>query len=179
MSTLLVTLESTPIQRLQGYSDTHPLSAQSTALLPPSTTSPALVTVDKWLGVPFATAGRFQRPVAYTAAEETTTYCHTYGTNPLQTTISALERFWLSKPGWLDRSEIPFGEDCLNLNVYAPRAAVEEARKNGKTLPVMAWVYGGALNTGHAAACRHDATELVRTSAENGTPVIVVTGNYR
>lgn len=179
MSSLLVTLDTSPIQRLQGYSDSYPLSAQSTALLRPNTTTPALVTVDKWLGVTFATAGRFERPIAYTASEETTQNCYTYGANPLQTTISALERFWLTKPGWLDRSEIPFEEDCLNLNVYAPRTAVEEARKKGKTLPVMVWVYGGALNTGHAAAIRHDATELVRTSAETGTPVIVVTGNYR
>lgn len=55
-------------------------------------------------------------------------------------------------------------EDCLYLNVFAPDGA------SGK-LPVMVWIYGGALVDG--AADPYDPTALVKSG------VIVVTFNYR
>ncbi|HEX2689384.1 MAG TPA: carboxylesterase family protein [Kofleriaceae bacterium] len=63
----------------------------------------------------------------------------------------------------------PFGresatEDCLFLNVYAPRHAVLR--------PVMVWIHGGALVTGESDD--YDPTRLV----EQGD-VLVVTINYR
>lgn len=55
-------------------------------------------------------------------------------------------------------------EDCLTLNVYAPT--------DGKKLPVMFWIHGGAFIAGGSS--QYDGTRL---SAEG--PVVVVTVNYR
>ena len=38
---------------------------------------------------------------------------------------------------------------------------------------------GGALNTGHASAIRHDPTEMIRLAEAEGKPFIAVTANYR
>jgi para-nitrobenzyl esterase len=60
---------------------------------------------------------------------------------------------------------IPGSEDCLKLNVYAPRS--------GKHLPVMMWIHGGALLTGSATEPYYEPIALV------GQGVIVVTIDYR
>jgi para-nitrobenzyl esterase len=61
-------------------------------------------------------------------------------------------------------------EDCLYLNVHAPRMAAAEAP--GARLPVMVWVHGGANTVGHGAS--YDGSLLARAGR-----VIVVTFNYR
>jgi para-nitrobenzyl esterase len=63
----------------------------------------------------------------------------------------------------------PFGrtsntEDCLYLNVYAPK-------RHAKHLPVMVWIHGGALVVGESD--EYDPTRLVDKGA------VVVTINYR
>ncbi len=63
-------------------------------------------------------------------------------------------------PGTLD-------EDCLNLNVFAPRT--EPAAR----LPVMVWLHGGALIFGAGGLPLYDGTALARQG------VVVVTVNYR
>jgi para-nitrobenzyl esterase len=59
----------------------------------------------------------------------------------------------------------PMAEDCLFLNVWAPRDATG--------LPVMVWVHGGAYVTGGAGSPTFDGTALARHG------VVVVTVNYR
>ena len=59
-------------------------------------------------------------------------------------------------------------EDCLTLNVFAPRAALQDGHK----LPVMFWIHGGANVLGSAQ--QYDAARLA--SDQN---VVVVTINYR
>lgn len=61
----------------------------------------------------------------------------------------------------------PLGEDCLNLNVWTPRA--EPAAK----LPVMVWIHGGALIFGAGGLPIYDGTPLAQRGA------VVVTINYR
>src|SRR5262249_9683220 len=56
-----------------------------------------------------------------------------------------------AKPG-----QVTGSEDCLYLNVYAPRASAEEAR--GRKLPVMFWIHGGGNTIGHGDA--YDGSEL-------------------
>ncbi|MEJ0035090.1 MAG: carboxylesterase family protein [Gammaproteobacteria bacterium] len=56
-------------------------------------------------------------------------------------------------------------EDCLYLNVWAPRRA--------RKLPVMVWIYGGALRNGSASTPLYAGDRLARHD------VIVVTLNYR
>ena len=63
-------------------------------------------------------------------------------------------------PGTLD-------EDCLNLNVFTPRA------EPGARLPVMVWLHGGALIFGTGGLPLYDGMALSRQG------VVVVTLNYR
>ena len=65
------------------------------------------------------------------------------------------------------RLEPAGSEDCLFLNVYAPRSATPASR-----LPVMVWIHGGGNSVGHAGT--YDGGNLAER--EN---VVVVTINYR
>ncbi|KAL8276495.1 hypothetical protein RQP46_011096 [Phenoliferia psychrophenolica] len=175
--TLQVTLATSPPQVLQGFTSTAPVAAHSSPSHPstPGASTGSLPGVSKWLGIPFGTAERFSISTPYVAEPGAgVRECFEFGPTPLQP-LGAMEPFWLKKEGWMDRDFVGEGEDCLSLNVFAPAKAREEL----KSLPVMVWLYGGALNTGHSAAVRHDATELVRQSEKDGHPCIVVTGNYR
>jgi para-nitrobenzyl esterase len=60
---------------------------------------------------------------------------------------------------------VPGSEDCLKLNVYAPKGA--------KNKPVMVWIHGGGLLTGSATEPYYYPTGLI---AED---VVVVTFDYR
>ena len=60
---------------------------------------------------------------------------------------------------------LPVSEDCLTLNIWAP--------KNAKNAPVFFWIHGGALVTGSSREATYDG----RRMAERG--VIVVSINYR
>lgn len=65
----------------------------------------------------------------------------------------------------LNNELIPGNEDCLKLNVYAPKSA--------KNLPVMVWFHGGALIEGSAKEPYYEPLGLVPQG------VIVVTVDYR
>ncbi len=58
-------------------------------------------------------------------------------------------------------------EDCLYLNVWAPR------QRNGRSLPVMVWIYGGGFVNGGSSPAPYDGSHF----AENG--VVFVSFNYR
>ncbi|KAL0569301.1 hypothetical protein V5O48_012665 [Marasmius crinis-equi] len=64
-------------------------------------------------------------------------------------------------------------EDCLTLNIFRPAAATGSTEK----LPVLFWIYGGGWISGSAA--RYNGSRLVSRSVARGTPVLVVTVNYR
>lgn len=63
-------------------------------------------------------------------------------------------------------------EDCLTLNVYAPRATPDERLADGAQRPVMVWLHGGGNTVGYG-----DAYNGGRLAARHG--VVVVTINYR
>ncbi|MDP7705644.1 carboxylesterase/lipase family protein [Mycobacterium sp. TY815] len=63
----------------------------------------------------------------------------------------------------------PLGEDCLRLNIWAPRDAQPGAGK-----PVMVWLHGGAYVLGSGSQPLYDGRALAGTG-----DVIVVTLNYR
>ncbi|MCW3848018.1 carboxylesterase family protein [Sphingomonas sp. LB-2] len=60
---------------------------------------------------------------------------------------------------------LPTSEDCLTLNIWAPRDA--------KNAPVFFWIHGGALSGGSSSELTYDGQRM----AERG--VIVVSVNYR
>ena len=68
--------------------------------------------------------------------------------------------------------DIPFGEDCLSLNVFTPALGSGTEPEVAAHHPVMVWIHGGAFNIG--AGSLFDAAELSRRGN-----VVVVTVNYR
>jgi para-nitrobenzyl esterase len=63
-------------------------------------------------------------------------------------------------------------EDCLYLNVYAPRMEPDALPTGGARLPVMVWLHGGGNSVGHASF--YDGGNLAQREK-----VVVVTVNYR
>ena len=59
-------------------------------------------------------------------------------------------------------------EDCLTLNVWAPKDAAEGAK-----LPVMVWIYGGGFYAGGTSERRQDGEAFARKG------VVLVSMNYR
>lgn len=59
----------------------------------------------------------------------------------------------------------PMSEDCLSLNIWAPKAA--------HNAPVFVWIHGGALNIGASSLSLYDGAKLARQG------VVVVSINYR
>jgi para-nitrobenzyl esterase len=64
------------------------------------------------------------------------------------------------------------GEDCLYLNVYAPRFTEDQVPKAGTRLPVMFWIHGGGNFTG-----KSDGFAGGNLAATH--KVVVITTNYR
>ncbi len=121
-----------------------------------------------WRGIPFATppTGDLrwrapQPPARWDGAREALTAgspCPQFASGLVSDT---------AEPGSLIGAE-----DCLYLNVYAPRFAAGEVPAGKARLPVMLWIHGGGNTIGHAAY--YDGGNLAATHR-----VIVITSNYR
>ncbi|KAK0390698.1 hypothetical protein NLU13_0201 [Sarocladium strictum] len=91
--------------------------------------------------------------------------------------------YWTAPPpeGYPELKEPGQDEfDCLNLNITAPRKALE----SGNTVPVLVFIHGGAFMGGSqsiqlAGREIYDATNLVRAGLAREQPTVVVTINYR
>ncbi len=111
--------------------------------------------VRTWFGVPYAAppvgANRWRAPqpvAGWKGVKATTAFspaCRQTAT-------------WIPKPQ---------SEDCLYLNIWAPKAA------KGRKLPVMVWIHGGGYYGGTGSQAGYDGEHLTRRG------VIVVTINYR
>lgn len=122
-----------------------------------------------WLGIPFAKppvgALRWRAPQpaqAWTGTREALNFG------------SACTQF-PSPIGGLDTAGAgqPVGsEDCLYLNVYAPRVAESEVPTGSARWPVMVWIHGGGNSVGTGAL--YNGGNLAATHK-----VVVVTINYR
>ncbi|GAA6021922.1 hypothetical protein JCM8202_002868 [Rhodotorula sphaerocarpa] len=168
---LLVRTQHGPVA---GFIDSNPLAARSSAGQPAGDRFP----VAKWLGIPYARAERFKRPVdpiTWTDTKE----CFEFGPGFPQPP-SMTENLLAQMPGYLLRDHIPVSEDAHSVNVFVP-GDLDPAEK----LPVLVWIYGGALNNGSSGRHFYDPTEWIRDGAappvEGDEPqrCIVVTGNYR
>ncbi|MBR6186401.1 MAG: carboxylesterase family protein [Clostridia bacterium] len=84
---------------------------------------------------------------------------------PMQAPISADPKNLYDREWHVDR-EIPMGEDCLTLNIWAPA----DARKD---MPVLVWYFGGGLQVGYSAEMEFDGERIARRG------IVVVTVNYR
>ncbi|KAF3395620.1 Para-nitrobenzyl esterase [Talaromyces pinophilus] len=82
---------------------------------------------------------------------------------------------YLEFPGDVEESEF----DCLNLFVTRPSRATLLSSGEDTKLPVYAYIHGGAYAFGAGTDPMWDPARLVAKSVEIGTPIIVVTINYR
>ncbi len=117
--------------------------------------------VARFLGIPYAAApfgaNRFQAPVApepWDGVRDALAYGPTAPKPAYRPAYATL----LADP------IIP-GEECLNLNVWAP--------ESGSGMPVMVWIHGGAFRNGSGAVPHYDGTNFARDG------VVCVTINYR
>ncbi len=117
--------------------------------------------VARFLGVPYAAApfgvNRFRAPVApepWDGMRDALEYGPTAPKPPYRAVFASL----------LDDPIIP-GEECLNLNIWAPEGAAGR--------PVMVWIHGGAFRNGSGAVPHYDGTNFARSG------VVCVTINYR
>lgn len=125
--------------------------------------------VAAYLGIKFASAGRFAKPALYPLAQNVS------ATKPLDAcpqerqfvdeakSKAAMDVFYYKE--FREGMSFTYSEDCLNLNIYAP--------KNAENLPVIINIHGGAF-----AICSSDERPFDATSlAKEG--VICVCPNYR
>lgn len=117
----------------------------------------ALPGLRRWLGIPYARAGRFEAPVPV-APWEGVRPALRFGKQCPQMMGGRI------KPGQFDNET--YGEDCLHLNVWTPDGG-EPGLK-----PVMVWIHGGAFMSGSGGP--YDGSALAREG-----DVVVVTINYR
>jgi carboxylesterase type B len=117
--------------------------------------------VARFLGVPYAAApfgdNRFKGPVApepWDGVRDALAYGPTAPKPEGRAFLADL----------LDDPIVP-GEECLNLNIWAPEGAAG--------LPVMVWIHGGAFRSGSGAVAHSDGTNFARDG------VVCVTINYR
>src|SRR5271166_264853 len=118
-------------------------------------TDTAANSIRSWLGIPYATAERFRRPVLLPFNPD-----RPYDQNgpaPLQ----AGDTSWLEADNGLS-------EDCLNLNVWAPKDAGEEP------LPVIVYIFGGGFEVGANTQTTSNASSLAATGRAIGVSL-----NYR
>jgi carboxylesterase type B len=103
-------------------------------------------TVRQFLGIPYATAGRWQAPTS----------------PPKRSTTLNASRFGDSCPQLADRlatvlsgitgsstAPVPESDNCLNLNIWSPNASRKQSTA------VLIWIYGGAFQFGTVSASVH------------------------
>lgn len=149
-----------------GHAQTLPLPANCASGTLVTLTSPnnlsvcgtsqsvGTATTTVYRGIPYATAARWQNPVAIS--------------NPATATVLAATQFGPAcpQPGQFGLQQ---SEDCLYLNIWVPPGATSSSN-----LPVMVFFYGGAFVSGAGSLPLYDGASL----AASGN-VIVVTLNYR
>jgi para-nitrobenzyl esterase len=118
-------------------------------------TETAALAIRSWLGIPYATAERFRRPTLL-PFDPALPYDQK-GPAPLQT----------GDTSWLE-ADNGFSEDCLNLNVWAPKDTGDEP------LPVIVYIFGGGFEVGSNTQTTSNASSLASTGRAIGVSL-----NYR
>ncbi|KIX00300.1 uncharacterized protein Z518_10439 [Rhinocladiella mackenziei CBS 650.93] len=128
----------------------------------------ATVTVNKYLGIPFAASPRRFAPPVKPTPWRSPYHATKYRPACIQQ-FNYPEAQRNATIAWYNTPPPPAGEseDCLNLNVYVPQTPTRN-----KT--VMAWIYGGNLNFGSNSVSIYDGTSF---AAEQD--IIIVSFNYR
>lgn len=120
-------------------------------------------------GIPFAAppVGDLRWKAPQPAADwEGVRECYTFGNIAMQEVPGQNPNDLYSKEWHVD-TEVPMGEDCLQLNIWTPTKTGDEK------FPVMVWIYGGGLNVGYPSEMEFDGERIARRG------VILVSVNYR
>ncbi|KAH8819383.1 Alpha/Beta hydrolase protein [Xylogone sp. PMI_703] len=150
-------------------------------------TSSSSIDVAKCLGIPYAKIPyRWAAPRKIQEAWTGTKDCTRFGPQCPQSKAALFPLNDLPLFGNLGgtgsfpiQSETEDEFDCLNLNIFTPLNAVAPSKSRQEKLPVVIWIHGGAYWTGAGGVDVYDGTEIVARSIILGSPVIVVTINYR
>lgn len=114
--------------------------------------------VKRWLGIPYARAGRFEAPQPVEPWQ---------GIRPARAMALQCPQMFGSNAKRARLESPDYGEDCLALNIWVPEGGADVGAK-----PVFFWVHGGAFVAG---SCNpYNGAELARLG-----DVIVVAINYR
>jgi para-nitrobenzyl esterase len=124
-------------------------------MTPTAPKAPTAPGVRSWWGVPFATAERYRRPVL--ADFDPVRPYDRKGVAPVQPDTG----------DWLE-ADSGMGENCLNLNVWAPEQPA------GKSLPVAVYLFGGGFEFGANTQTTSNAAGLAASGR-----VVSVSVNYR
>lgn len=126
----------------------------------------------EFLGIPYATAKRFEYPEMVENREKTydATHfgpcCEQARTYFQDLTIPA-RRFYYKE--FREGQEFAYSEDCLNLNIYTPKTIIKDNVK----YPVLVFIHGGGFNSMANCEGYLDGAEYAKRG------VILVTINYR
>jgi len=127
-----------------------------------------------FLGIPYASAGRWEKPqdpTPWTEPFQASDYgpiCAQVAQLPGPALPTyAMQEFLYADQPWniVEPPTWNQSEECLSVNVYAPANATDT--------PVMVWIYGGGLTQGDSKGYSYPPDTLV------GKDVVLVTFNYR
>ncbi|KAL0261343.1 hypothetical protein SLS55_002773 [Diplodia seriata] len=125
-------------------------------------------------GVPYAEppvgSARFRPPVTK-KPEPDVVDATKFGPSCIQLDTGTETVYTKYLPGYLLTPGQTQSEDCLSLNIWAPRAL----NGSSELLPVMIWIHGGGFTGGGSASPYKYGTDIVRDHQD----VIVVALNYR
>ncbi|KJA28806.1 hypothetical protein HYPSUDRAFT_61648 [Hypholoma sublateritium FD-334 SS-4] len=125
-----------------------------------------LPTVRQFLGIPFATAQRWQAP-QLPPLRGNTLQAINFSDGCLQNlSPNNAEYLMLNGNGGINA---PAGEDCLFVNIWAP------STKRRQDTAVLIWVYGGTFAFGTSGVPVFNGTNMIRDNDD----IILVTFNYR
>ncbi|KAJ7033034.1 carotenoid ester lipase precursor [Mycena alexandri] len=122
--------------------------------------------VTKYLGVPFASASRFEAPKAPKPLQGIQNATD-FGPACPQQALTPL-------PGLPFAATIypSISEECLTVDIFTPSGT-----HNLSKLPVFVWIYGGGFEVGNSRD--NDVSSMVGRSIETGEPIVAIALNYR
>ncbi|KAF9586737.1 hypothetical protein BGW38_002759 [Lunasporangiospora selenospora] len=141
--------------------------------------------VARFMNVPFGTVVQRWKPAAQPEPWSGVRDATKQGPMPPQEIIEGPSPFLLET---LETVIGPFEDlyderDCLNLNIFMPTnsfsSVTSQESLDLSLLPVLVWIYGGALRRGGNGIALFDATNFVAESIALGRPIVVVVPNYR
>jgi len=122
-----------------------------------------------WIGIPYAAP-----PVGALRWQKAQPYVMTSNQNG---TVQNATNYGPSCPQFVLDGSVPslYNEDCLYLNVWAPRTP--STKPTG--YPVMLWIHGGAFIGGSAAQASYDGLSWTNAAIGENNSFIMVSINYR